>query len=82
MEMKNISELEWNTYERSFEIFTNSLIPPSLMIYLDVSPDTALKRIYKRDRQAEMDISDNFTGEEREEAMHSYLKSYVRAIMH
>ncbi len=74
MEMGSISMMEWQTYERSFEIFTNSLIAPSLMIYLDVSPETALVRINKRDRKAEMDISDDFTGEVKDDAMFSYLK--------
>jgi deoxyadenosine/deoxycytidine kinase len=72
-ELGNISKLEWETYERSFEIFTNSLIPPSLMIFLDVDPNIALQRIQKRDRLAEKEISDSFGKEGRDDTMYEYL---------
>lgn len=75
MLLGNITEMEWGTYERSFEIFTNSLIPPSLMIYLDVSVETALERINQRERKAEMDISNDFAEDPRDDAMYDYLVS-------
>jgi deoxyadenosine/deoxycytidine kinase len=52
----HISELEWNTYCKAYDIMTNSLRPPSMMIYLDVEPSVALQRIKSRSRGAEVNI--------------------------
>ncbi len=49
----NISELEWQTYQRAYEAMTSSLYPPSLVLYLDVEPKTALARVKERDRTFE-----------------------------
>ena len=49
----NISEVEWRTYTRAYETMTCSLIPPSLLMYLDVEPEVALKRVKNRDRTFE-----------------------------
>ncbi|MHA2244072.1 MAG: deoxynucleoside kinase [Candidatus Hodarchaeales archaeon] len=49
----NISKVEWRTYLRAYETMTCSLIPPSLLIYLDVEPLTAMKRVQNRDRSYE-----------------------------
>lgn len=49
----NISELEWKTYERAYNVMACSLTPPSLMIYLDVEPETAYQRVLERSRKAE-----------------------------
>ncbi|MFX0183210.1 MAG: deoxynucleoside kinase [Candidatus Hodarchaeota archaeon] len=49
----NISEVEWKTYLRAYETMTCSLIPPSLLIYLDVEPITAYERVTGRDRSYE-----------------------------
>jgi deoxyadenosine/deoxycytidine kinase len=49
----NISELEWATYEKFYNIMCMSLLPPTLIVYLDCTPETALERIQKRDRAAE-----------------------------
>ena len=49
----NMSQLEWETYERAYMIMSCSLIPPSLLIYLDVEPEIALRRIQTRARDAE-----------------------------
>lgn len=53
----NISELEWLTYERAYNVMACSLIPPSLLIYLDVEPSVALQRVQTRNRGAESDMS-------------------------
>jgi deoxyadenosine/deoxycytidine kinase len=53
----NISEREWNTYENAYRIMTCSLIPPSVLIYLDVDPSIALNRVQKRARGAESTMS-------------------------
>jgi len=52
----NISELEWNTYEMAYEIMACSLVPPSLLLFIDVEPDIALERVKKRARSAEVSI--------------------------
>jgi deoxyadenosine/deoxycytidine kinase len=49
----NISKVEWRTYTRAYETMTCSLIPPSLLIYLDVEPEVAMKRVQTRDRTFE-----------------------------
>ncbi len=40
----NIHELEWQTYQEMYELMTRTLTPPSLMIYLNASPDVCYKR--------------------------------------
>lgn len=52
-ESGEISDLEWGTYERCYDIMCCSLMPPSLMLFLDVSPEVAMERIIKRDRKCE-----------------------------
>lgn len=52
----NISELEWETYQRFYDIMTCSLIPPSMMIFLDVEPEIAYERVKERSRDAESGI--------------------------
>lgn len=52
----NISDLEWQTYQRAYDIMTLSLFPPSLLIYLDVDPKVALERLKERDRKEEVGI--------------------------
>lgn len=49
----NISKVEWRTYTRAYETMTCSLIPPSLLLYLDVEPEVAMKRVQNRDRTFE-----------------------------
>jgi deoxyadenosine/deoxycytidine kinase len=51
-----MDELEWKTYERAYDVMTCSLIPPSMLIFLDVEPETAMERIRKRNRPAEAGI--------------------------
>lgn len=52
----NMSELEWQTYERAYSIMTCSLIPPSILVFLDVEPEVALERVKTRARGAEVGI--------------------------
>ncbi|MFX0125987.1 MAG: deoxynucleoside kinase [Candidatus Hodarchaeota archaeon] len=49
----NISKVEWRTYLRAYESMTCSLIPPSLLLYLDVEPEIAMNRVQNRDRSYE-----------------------------
>jgi len=49
----NMSELEWQTYERAYNIMTCSLTPPSLILFLDCEPEVAFERVKERKRGAE-----------------------------
>jgi deoxyguanosine kinase len=44
----NITALDWETYEMWYDIACRNLLPPTRIIYLDASPETALERIRKR----------------------------------
>jgi deoxyadenosine/deoxycytidine kinase len=48
-----MDRIEWAIYERAYSVMTNSLIPPSIIIYMEVSPVIAQQRIHNRDRKAE-----------------------------
>ena len=48
-----MDRIEWAIYERAFSVMTNSLIPPSVIIFMEVPPDIARERIRNRDRKAE-----------------------------
>jgi len=50
---KKIHPMEWEIYEQSYNTFTQLLPPPTLLIYLDVTPEVAYKRIKNRAREAE-----------------------------
>lgn len=50
---KKIHPIEWEIYEQSYNTFTHLLSPPTLLIYLDVTPEVAYKRIKDRAREAE-----------------------------
>ena len=52
----NMDKLEWQTYERCYDIMTCSLIPPSLLIFLDVEPEVAHERLLARGRKAEANV--------------------------
>jgi deoxyadenosine/deoxycytidine kinase len=49
----NISELDWNTYEMAHNYMCRSLLPPTILIYLDVQAKTAYDRMKIRARDAE-----------------------------
>lgn len=57
MQQGNISEIDWSTYNIAYEVMCNTLLPPTLMIYLDVDPEVAYGRVHKRNRDAESDLS-------------------------
>ncbi|PWI47564.1 hypothetical protein CEE45_10950 [Candidatus Heimdallarchaeota archaeon B3_Heim] len=48
-----MDRIEWAIYERAYSVMTNSLIPPSVIIFMEVPPDIARERIRNRDRKAE-----------------------------
>jgi deoxyadenosine/deoxycytidine kinase len=50
----NIHSLEWQTYEALYsEMMSVPHMQPTLLLYLDVTPETALRRIRKRARPSE-----------------------------
>lgn len=50
---KLITDIEYDTYLKTHEIMVKKLQTPDLIIYLDGTPDTAFRRILKRDRDQE-----------------------------
>jgi len=50
---ENFSNLEWDTYEYVYQIMARDLQPPTVLIYLDVQPETAMERVVKRNRGCE-----------------------------
>ena len=49
----NIEPLDWQTYETAYQIMARSLLPPTLLVFLDVQPETAYERMCLRARKAE-----------------------------
>jgi deoxyadenosine/deoxycytidine kinase len=52
----NIEPLDWANYEMCYDNMCRTLLPPTKLIYLDVSPRVALERIKRRKRDAETGI--------------------------
>lgn len=58
---KIISDLDYNTYLDLFDnMVLRELVFPQLLIYLDVSPETAIKRIHSRGRVMEQTITPEY----------------------
>jgi deoxyadenosine/deoxycytidine kinase len=53
MESEDIEALDWETYEMAYNLMARSLLPPTLLIFLDVQPETAYERMKKRNRTEE-----------------------------
>lgn len=51
-----IDSLDWETYEMAYSIMARTLLPPTLLIFLDVQPETAFERMKKRNRQEEAGV--------------------------
>lgn len=56
----NISELDYITYRKVYELVVRSLPAPSLLIYLKAPVDILMKRIKKRGREMESTISRDY----------------------
>jgi len=52
----NMHEIEWQTYDYFYNVMAADVRVPSLILFLDVEPETALARIQKRGRTAERGI--------------------------
>lgn len=59
-------ELEWRAYEYAYATMSLSLVPPSLLLFLEVEPAKALERIRKRARGAEVNIGLDYLEELRD----------------
>ena len=57
MKCGNIDPMDWETYEMAYSIMARNLLPPTLLIFLDVQPQTAYDRMKKRNRTAEVGVS-------------------------
>lgn len=51
-----IDPLDFKTYESAYSIMCRSLLPPTLLIFLDVQPQTAYDRMKVRSRSAEAGV--------------------------
>lgn len=58
--MGNISELDYITYRKVYDLIVRSLPAPSLLIYLKASVDVLMKRIHARGREMESTISSDY----------------------
>ena len=56
MKTGNIDPLDWETYEMAYNYMARTLLPPTLLIFLDVQPQTAYDRMKKRNRGAEAGV--------------------------
>jgi len=52
----NIDPLDFDTYEMAYSIMARSLLPPTLLVFLDIQPQTAYDRMKKRNRDAEAGV--------------------------
>ena len=52
-----MSELDFQTYRSLYLNMTNFLHRPDVIVFLDVSPETALARVQQRERDCESGIS-------------------------
>jgi deoxyadenosine/deoxycytidine kinase len=55
-----IAERDWNTYRELYEVLTELLPPPDLVVYLNASVPTLLQRIALRGRDYEKSISPDY----------------------
>lgn len=59
-ESGNISELEWNTYDYAYNVMAASLRVPSIIVYLDVDPSSAVRRVRSRGRPEEQSVGTDY----------------------
>jgi len=52
----NIDQLDWETYEMAYSVMARTLLPPTLLIFLDTQPETAYERMQRRNRSAEAGV--------------------------
>ena len=63
----NIHPREYETYKNLYKHRTNKLKPPSMMFFLDVEPEVALRRIKERARGVEVNITEQYLSDLRDQ---------------
>ncbi len=71
--MGNLSELDYQTYRRLFDLVTANLPTPSLLIYLKAPVTTLIERIHRRARNIETGISRDYL-----ELLDSYYDDWMK----
>ncbi len=56
----HISERDWSTYRELYQVLTELLPPPDLVVYLSASVPTLLQRIAQRGREYEKSIAPDY----------------------
>jgi deoxyadenosine/deoxycytidine kinase len=56
MESGNIDPLDFECYEYCYQMMARSILPPTVIIYLNVQPETAYRRMKKRARKEEDEV--------------------------
>lgn len=72
----NIAPLEMATYRNLHDMFVCQVRPPAILLYLDVSVDTALRRIRSRHRECESGISRQYLSQ-----LHSLYRNMLGAML-
>ncbi|MCE5206931.1 MAG: deoxynucleoside kinase [Chloroflexi bacterium] len=74
-QMGNLTELDYLTYRRVFDLIVKTLPPPSLLIYLEAPVEVLLKRIQRRARDMESGIDPDYLT-----LLDSYYKDWVKTL--
>jgi deoxyadenosine/deoxycytidine kinase len=56
MEDGAIEPIDFATYEMAYHIMCRTLLPPTLLVFLEVTPETAFARMQKRNRSVEAGV--------------------------
>ncbi len=72
--MGNLSELDYQTYKRVFDLVVRNLPPPSLLVYLRAPVPVLLERIHRRARNIETGISPEYLN-----LLESYYDDWIRS---
>jgi deoxyadenosine kinase len=75
VEMKLMDERDYRTYLQLFRHMSNFMCRPSLIVYLDVSPERSMERVKMRNRDVETGLSLEYL-----EALHREYAEFVRDI--
>ncbi len=71
--MGNLSELDYRSYRKVFDLVVRTLPPPSLLIYLKAPVDVLVERIKRRGRDIETSISPDYLA-----LLESYYEDWMR----
>ena len=57
MEAGNIDPLDFQCYEYCYQMMARSILPPTVIIYINVQAETAFERMKRRNRSEEVNVS-------------------------